>query len=324
MAVVAHHADLRTSAFVGASPLGATWMRHGALGVDFFFVLSGFIILHAHGDDSPTGRSALRFATRRLARIFPGYWPISIALLLAYGALPSLSAAGGREYSLLSSLLLIPSNGPPALSVAWTLIHEMIFYTVFLTFFVSRRLFVAGMAVWSVCNLASLTREVHGWHAYVLSPLNLEFVLGMLAAAAVRRGIAKGVSPGLLVSAGLVLAGLALLLTDDGSQGAVRVMFAFGVAVMVWGAAIMDQQNDIRYPRLLLYLGGASYAIYLVHNPLMSLSQRGLARLSLGWWPSYFVGVGLSILAGVVYYRFVENPLRLRIRDALGPRNPRA
>ena len=101
-------------------------VNRGYLGVDFFFVLSGFIILHAHLKDSSGAYAARKYLTKRLRRIYIPYLPVSIALIALYLMLPSVSQ-GSRDWSLLTSLTLIPTERPPALPVAWTLIHEMTF-----------------------------------------------------------------------------------------------------------------------------------------------------------------------------------------------------
>jgi len=63
MVVVVHHAVISTTAFVAAPPTNVQFMlNYGFLGVDFFFVLSGFII---HFTIKTRPRSALRFALDR-------------------------------------------------------------------------------------------------------------------------------------------------------------------------------------------------------------------------------------------------------------------
>ena len=70
---------------------------YGLLGVDFFFVLSGFIIMYAHMDDERNTASVKRYAFKRLARIYPAYLPVGLGLIALYAALPGLSAAGGGD-----------------------------------------------------------------------------------------------------------------------------------------------------------------------------------------------------------------------------------
>ncbi|NBQ54213.1 MAG: acyltransferase, partial [Proteobacteria bacterium] len=59
-------------------------------GVDFFFVLSGFIILHAHMDDIGRPARLGRYLWRRAVRVYPIYW---ICLTLSVGALVVMGGA---------------------------------------------------------------------------------------------------------------------------------------------------------------------------------------------------------------------------------------
>lgn len=132
LGVVLHHTAISTNAFVEKMPDWLSWaFGHGFLGVDFFFVLSGFIIMSSHFDDEKSISSFKLYVSKRFVRIFPPYWPISIALIISYLLLPNLSQGSRGEFSWLSSLLLLPDSSPAALSVAWTLIHEMMFYMIF-------------------------------------------------------------------------------------------------------------------------------------------------------------------------------------------------
>lgn len=69
-------------------------------------------------------------------------------MIALYAVMPGFSASGGRDFSLVSSLLLLPANQPPALTVAWTLVHEIQFYAVFLLFFISGRLLTVFLVLW--------------------------------------------------------------------------------------------------------------------------------------------------------------------------------
>ena len=94
-------------------------------------------IMYTHMDNDRSFSSIKTYAIKRLVRIFPAYLPISFGVIALYYMMPGLSESGGREFSLLSSLFLLPADNPPALNVAWTLVHELLFYFVFLTFFLS-------------------------------------------------------------------------------------------------------------------------------------------------------------------------------------------
>jgi len=115
LSVVMHHASLASDAFT--APNYASMFSWGIYGVDFFFVLSGFIIYHVSQKGPKQLDAALRFLTKRLRRIYVPYLPITIVLISAYLVLPDFSQ-GNRDWGLFTSLTLLPSNAPPALSVA--------------------------------------------------------------------------------------------------------------------------------------------------------------------------------------------------------------
>ena len=304
-----------TDAFVAGVPAWAmSVFGLGYLGVDFFFVLSGFIIMYAHFADEGTRPAVQRYAFKRLVRIFPAYLPISLALIVLYAALPGFSGAADRGYSLLSSLLLLPADGPPALSVAWTLVHELMFYVVFLLFFISRRWLAVGLLAWAALILVSQqVQSPTGWLRYPLSVLNIEFMLGVLAAWAVkswasRRGPVN--AWGWVVVTGVLVVCLGLVLIQGEPSAYPRLAFAFGLALLIVGFAIHEQSAKLHWPGLLLLMGNASYSIYLVHNPLLSVTQRLAARLGLEWGGGGLLfGVVCSLLAGYVYYLAVERPV---------------
>ena len=319
LAVVALHATLSTGAFVGALPDSlATWLRMGFLGVDFFFLLSGFIIMYAHMDDDHTPAALRRYAFKRLSRIYPAYLPVGVGLIFLYAAMPGFSATGeGRDYSLISSLLLVPADGPPALPVAWTLVHELMFYGVFLLFFVSRRWLLGGLLAWAVVIfLANYLYTPTGWLRYPLSFLNIEFMLGVGAAWLVRTQDFHG-RGGWIAALGVAIAFLALLLMTQDEAAYLRWVFVIGLAMVVVGFAARDQSDVVRWPTLLLALGNASYSIYLIHNPFLSFTQRVAGRIGLTWPGAMVFGIVLSVLAGWTYYLIVERPAQRFFRQRL-------
>ena len=110
----------------------------GLLGVDIFFVISGFIIFWIHGNDFQKKNAFQIFFIKRLTRIVPLYWLFTIISALILLLIPELFTKG-KEFEFthfLTSLLFFPwynSVGEiyPILAVGWTLNIEMYFYFVF-------------------------------------------------------------------------------------------------------------------------------------------------------------------------------------------------
>jgi exopolysaccharide production protein ExoZ len=161
-------------------------IKFGSIGVDLFFVLSGFIIAYStfNSGNSP---SRIKFLLLRLVRIYPMYWVFSLCVLIIYISPFTKEHILDYEY-VLKSLILLPqidSNGKnlPLLIVGWTLILEMYFYLTFCVFFalgkwkafaslfvVMTLLFFIGGTYSSDSPLANL----------VSSPHIFEFLLGYL------------------------------------------------------------------------------------------------------------------------------------------------
>lgn len=118
--VVIYHASYK----VDIHPL----FKLGEIGVDVFFLISGFVIYLSTEDRSKGLKS---FVLGRITRIYPLYFILTMIALIGYILFPSL-VNSGRESAVVESFLLIPSDKPHLIGVAWTLIYEMMFYLVFL------------------------------------------------------------------------------------------------------------------------------------------------------------------------------------------------
>jgi len=69
-----------------------------------------------------------------------------------------------------------------------------------------------------------------------------------------------------------------------------------------------EQIVAVRWPALLLIFGNGSYSIYLIHNPLLSVTQRVAGRIGLTWPGAMVFSVALGVLGGLIYYFLVERP----------------
>lgn len=257
----------------------------GHIGVPYFFVLSGFIIYHIHRNDIGRPETFGRFALKRAIRLYPIFWIISAAMLAGFLVLPSL--AGERSLAplgLASDLLLLPRSDA-VLSISWTLRHEMVFYALFsLSFWFGARAFWA-IAVWigvSLVGTVFITEKTAlGSWSLIASPLNLGFGLGMVAAWLLHR---KPIARPLVLAAigGGALAAYAVMdwiAGGDqpysvflGATGTILVLVA--ASVLIHGLVRVEETWRMPAARLWKVLGGSSYALYLLHQPLASVALR--------------------------------------------------
>lgn len=322
LAVVAFHLSIMMSlGRYGGQAVYRDYTQFGNRGVDFFFVLSGFIILHAHAGD--VGRPARwgRYVHRRFVRLFPIYWLYTGAYVLV------LAVVGGTDATLpttwadwLTSLTLIRwTDASPPLGVAWTLFHELAFYAVFSVLILGRRAGVLAMAAFVIAALLNFhfpgERGRTALDTYTAA-YNLYFVFGMAA-----YGLSRRAGAGWLeLIGGAGLAALALLAMATWFQAA-SVLLALGLALLLAGAVQREAAGRVYVPRVLAFIGDASYSIYLTHISLegawLKLAMKGHWSQRVGPGPTFLLVMVGTVALGCLAYRWVERPLlrMLRGRD---------
>lgn len=287
LSVVFHHATLAIHSYSGRFT-GDSFFESGYLGVDFFFVLSGFIIYH-----SIPGKTVGEYAAHRVRRVYLPYLPVGLGMALLYTFVPQFSAVQ-RDWSWFTSLTLFPLQADTALSVAWTLKHEMLFYAVFALLYFTRTL-LSGLTLWTVAIVAFASMGWNGGIPFAL--INLEFIMGIALCAAVKRGWGHW---SLAVAAVLPFgAWLAL-----GADRAYSVMVGASLALVLPPIIRAEREGKIHVPSWLLFLGAASYAIYLVHGVAVSVTIRALHTAPI---LAQVLGlVASGSIAGIGYYYWVE------------------
>lgn len=306
--VVLHHADQATAYFSDVAP--ERLFIWGQYGVDFFFVLSGFIIFYTHRNDGYGLARAQLYAFKRASRIYIPYLPIALAymgLLLVFQQGP----LDERPWSLWATFTLLPSEKISTLTVAWTLTYELIFYAFFLLAFVSRLALLAASVIWSAYLLAVLTGYVTPPESAGLlalsDPIILEFFCGALAAWLFVRVPAE-MRWGILAS-GLVLLGLVIMFWTGE-----RALLGPPLALIVLAAAMTPYGTPDRATDALIFLGAASYAIYLVHSPVISILARILQPLEQRV-VIFFACALIGTTLGVIYHLLFERPALRQARQ---------
>ncbi|MCJ2066847.1 acyltransferase [Methylobacterium sp. J-088] len=310
-------------------------LAFGAAGVDVFFVLSGFIMFVSTSEgDAGVGT----FLTRRIARVVPVYWLVTLGLaLMALVGLRPIGIMDLRPEYLIQSLLFLPfSRGgyiEPLNSVGWTLNYEMFFYVVFagLLLVPTRewRALTAAALFLSLTLLGLLPVPGLYW-AYYTKPIVLEFAAGIgLGYAYLRLGSlppgfpVRRVTGAAIVSAGLlVLGGQAVaysLGVSPEMTGFLRPLVWGSAASLVVGAMLLLEQGGITLrSRWLLSQGNASYSFYLIHNLMLHTASKVVALLPVGESLRagliFVLAFAASAALGSVLFRHIEAPMNAALR----------
>jgi exopolysaccharide production protein ExoZ len=262
------------------------FLRGGSVGVDIFFVISGFIIATV-----APGRRAREFLKDRVRRIYPVYWVAALPWL--YVAYRIGFATNERT---ISSLTLWPIYGDyanPYLRVAWTLCFEMLFY-VAATVAIIRGVWLP-LAIYAACFVGNLVWPVP-LLSFLGSPIILEFLAGAALTKAPRNEL---MAPALVIAALIALLWAPVYGRIGIHQPLARVLF-WGVPAMmlVYGALSLERVLG-KWAEPLVKLGDASYSLYLWHLGVCVLLPPILA-------------VPTSIAVAFVSHRFIEKPFLKR------------
>jgi exopolysaccharide production protein ExoZ len=323
-AVLVHHALEESQPLWTGGPLHPSLVVVGAAGVDIFFVISGFIMLHSTWDRFGQPGAAAEFLRRRLVRIVPLYW-LCIAFVL-------LLAATGRFYksktfspsSILNSLTFLPTDNLVH-TVGWTLQYEMYFYLLFAIALatVSRRraLLVIPAVLVSVSAFATAMPKSPAQH-FLANPIALEFAFGVAVAVLYRTNPATHVPARLIVFAAgaafIAAASWAPRVGTEGLDASVRfVVWGLPAAALVWSATTLNDAT-IGWRRPLAYLGTISYSLYLTHAFVMTAYAAAIKTPSVANHLPPVLGIIIAVVVSIVVsyfsYQWLERPLTERLR----------
>ena len=308
----------------------------GACGLDIFFVISGFIVSQvavrsAERNAAHRFATAREFLTRRITRIFPLYWILTLIVVLEQQL--GRYRVPWNSVNWLPTILLLPSfpsqNDPinaPLLWLGWSLMFEMYFYLILTAFVAWKPQHVLRNTITFLCYMAVLGSAI-GIHRPLLviwmNPIILEFVLGCtigLLYTRTRRRSATKMGLALAVTGSILLA--LTIFTGYGHASEARWIMTghscwlrvgvWGVpaALLVGGVIFWNPKMRSAPARLLVFLGDASYSIYLCTIPSRSIVEhfwRFFGRF--GADTGVFLGALFCTSVGVICYLLLERPL---------------
>ncbi|HEY9106986.1 MAG TPA: acyltransferase [Roseateles sp.] len=263
----------------------------GYVGVDFFFVLSGFIITFVHHRELGAGTTYLRsYAWKRFVRVFPIYWCVlllsivlSVATRLAAHRQPLLEFSAADIPGTL--FLLIGGGEPLYVGVAWSLQFEVMFYASFCLLLLHRGAGMLAYAAWGALVLLmaadALPAGLKPLTFNVLSPHCAQFLLGVVTALAALKWQARLGRPALLGAIALFALATVYERWDDSTIHSAmgRLLLGLASAMLLFVMVNLERGGVLRAPRLLAQLGAVSYSLYLAHCVFINIALTLLAKL---------------------------------------------
>lgn len=296
----------------------------GFSGVDIFFVLSGFIILYT---SSPGKNRVAGFLKKRFVRIYPIYWIVTALLVGSFLMSPTSDQAYKGDFSvILGSLLLFPQK-QYVLGVAWTLTYEVIFYSVFaITYFKNPKSLFFTFVIWILLIITFHIFQIKtSFYSIDLffSPIIINFALGCLVAYFYKR------NQTLVLSKAVFWFGLAIFILmwsifydaklkeANAFAGDLARVYLFGLpsAIIILGSIYLFKS----VPRFLVYIGDASYSLYLIHGTVLSILLKVIIKLGHTTLFNNFTGsiclfIG-TLLLSCSFYSIVEKQLLSILRS---------
>lgn len=309
----------------GIDPTPVTY--NGTAGVDLFFVISGVVMVHT----TPQFLHPGSFLRRRIARIAPLYW----LLTLLYGgtlmALPGLSQFNViLPANFLLAFLFLPCPNAagvivPPLEQGWTLVYEMFFYGCFaLASSLAFRHRIAWLAAGFVLLIA-IGRLVPFDHNPVVAtytnPILLEFVLGCVLGKFYDRQ--APIAGPALASALITLGAIGLVASPFLMASGWPRVLCWGMPALLttWGVLGLERRLALGRLRVLRAIGDSSYALYLTHVQVLSVLALTFRLRGIHGWPALLLAplfLGICLLAGWLCHVFIDLRLTAAARRWLG------
>jgi len=294
----------------------------GEAGVDLFFVISGFIMFYTQCPSLETHKGsftiALRFLKKRILRIMPLYWFWTTLLLLLWVLHIAFKTQNFSNSYLLSSYFLIPyysihAGFRPLLEQGWSLAYEMYFYLIFALVLIFRRclsntIYIAS--IFLLFYLIGIYLQIPALNYLVAYPMNIEFIFGAVIAWMVMKWEYKFNRTILWL---LLFLGFALIICKLFVNLNRVIVYGIPSSLIIFAAVLLEKnKKETKIDTIMLYLGNASYSIYLTHSYFalaFGMSAKAGKLIHINGDLLIIAGTIATILICSLAYQYIERPL---------------
>ncbi|WP_395331247.1 acyltransferase [Novosphingobium sp. BL-8H] len=302
--------------------LGFVTLPRGYLGVDFFFLLSGFVIAHSYQERLAADMTAGVFARTRFARLFPMIALGALmggAVMMLTGGVASPLLLGGMLAQMLtlpapfasgSGDFLWPIN-PPSWSLFWEVLANAAFALGLFRFNSHTWLRLAAISMLSLGIVAVTVSTIELGYTQSsflvgIPRTLLPFSIGVLLWRIRQSGKLPRASPSIPLSALAVV--LAACFALPGKSGLVDL----ALVALVFPLVLMLALSSRHTSPIWSLAGRISYPLYLVHYPLLNLlvAMQPAATSLPGRWVWYFSFIFGSLVIGLVVNKVYDEPVR--------------
>ncbi len=325
VAVVLHHLTAAAERSFGASYLGGFFTAF-EFRVDFFFVLSGFLVTWVYGERVGVPGAGWAFFKRRLFRLYP---LLFVLTTLKFLFMLSPAATTGRWSgesldftTVLCSYLMLPTENYPLILAAWTIPFEVFFYAIFAIAMSTRWRVVLGIAlIWIIAIIVhgALNPDAKPLETlFVLRLSHLQIMAGVLAALALRTwDLRAWQRPLLAISATALMALPFIFDTLLRPIALVKRLYLAGTFVaLIVGSVLWEQARgrSLSLPPWLRMLGDASYSIFLMHTPILLIGLHQLARWQLMSDVPLTLLALFTVVSGILCHRWLDMPMQRKLK----------
>jgi peptidoglycan/LPS O-acetylase OafA/YrhL len=294
----------------------------GSIGVDIFFVISGFIISLSVANLSEKNtrlHNSIDFFVRRLIRIAPLYWfytSLKIILVLIVPALALRSSLDVKH--LISSYLFIPYLAPwglwqPILPVGWTLNYEIYFYIAFtIAILIGKYRLATMLTLFISVFLLSKTFEESNILSFYSNDMLLEFIFGYLLflihkKAKLSQKISVYTIPSFFVS---------VLLISISSEEYRLFTVGIGSSLLVFSFIYLDKFiPTLSTLKKIEILGDSSYSLYLSHGFTLPICAIICYKLNINGLEAMTMSLLISTIVGIISFKLLEQPITYRLNQ---------